>query len=246
VGGLLRGAGSKTAHERIQMKIVCISDTHQMHERVTVPDGDVLIHAGDMTMTGDLARLRDFSDWLGGLPHDYKIVVAGNHDKRFQMLHDKHDCRRIIEDTGAFYLEDAAVEIDDVIFYGSPWTPSFGYGWAFNADRGEEIAAKWAKIRSDTNVLITHGPPHELLDYVPGRGGGFVGCQDLRQRIGDLGKLRLHVFGHIHEGYGITRDGVVTLVNASICNAEYAPINKPIVIEWESLFSKPKGEENEK
>ena len=34
------------------MKIVCISDTHNMHRRISVPSGDVLIHAGDATGQG--------------------------------------------------------------------------------------------------------------------------------------------------------------------------------------------------
>ena len=34
------------------MRLVCISDTHTFHEDVNLPDGDILIHAGDFTNKG--------------------------------------------------------------------------------------------------------------------------------------------------------------------------------------------------
>ena len=43
------------------MKIVCISDTHGRHDQLSVPPGDVLVHAGDFTESGDLSSLRVFS-----------------------------------------------------------------------------------------------------------------------------------------------------------------------------------------
>ena len=62
------------------MRIVCISDTHERHEEIAVPPGDILIHAGDMTWQGERKPIEDFNAWLGTLPHRHKIVVAGNHD----------------------------------------------------------------------------------------------------------------------------------------------------------------------
>jgi len=66
------------------MRVVCVSDTHSMHRTLgTIPDGDVLVHAGDFTQTGTLAEVQDFCSWLGSLPHEHKIVIAGNHETTF-------------------------------------------------------------------------------------------------------------------------------------------------------------------
>ena len=64
------------------MKIVCISDTHCQHRQIVIPNGDLLIHAGDFLSTGwEADALIDFDDWLGELPHPHKVVIAGNHDR---------------------------------------------------------------------------------------------------------------------------------------------------------------------
>ena len=53
---------------------------------------------------------------------------------------------------------------------------------------------------------------------------------DLRQVV-EARPPRLHVFGHIHEGYGVVEKPGTTYVNASICDSRYAPSNRPIVID---------------
>jgi hypothetical protein len=45
-----------------------------------VPDGDVLLHAGDFTDLGSIPEIIAFNDWLGTLPHKHKVVIAGNRD----------------------------------------------------------------------------------------------------------------------------------------------------------------------
>src|SRR5262245_39467259 len=189
------------------MRIVCISDTHGRHHLSEVPDGDILIHGGDLTRHGSLADAEEFNRWLGTLPHRHKIVIAGNHDFCFQ--EEPAEARARI--TNAVYLEDSGVEIEGLKFYGSPWTPWF-CDWAFMLQRGPELAAKWAQIPANVDVLITHGPPEGILDR--NRVGEVCGCRDLMYRVLEV-KPRLHVFGHIHETAGRTDfDGVIFL-NAS-------------------------------
>ena len=56
----------------------------------TIPEGDVLIHAGDFTRCGHLQEVKEFNTWLGTLPHKHKIVIAGNHELSFdQKFRDK-------------------------------------------------------------------------------------------------------------------------------------------------------------
>jgi Icc-related predicted phosphoesterase len=213
------------------MRLVCISDTHNCTTEITVPDGDVLIHSGDATTIGDSAQIKAFSSWFGSLPHRTKIFVAGNHDWMFER--DNERARSLLS-KNIIYLQDSAVDIDGLKFYGSPWQPRF-FDWAFNLQRGPQLAEKWAKIPLDTNVLITHGPPFGILDEVPNRfGTENTGCEDLRERIATLrefGGLKLHVFGHIHCGYGMLQENGVTYVNASTCDEAYKPLQAPIVVD---------------
>lgn len=204
------------------MRIVCVSDTHARHRRVAVPDGDLLIHAGDITNTGSLDDVADFDRWLGSLPHQHKVVICGNHDFCFQEQPGR--ARPLI--TNAIYLEDESAEVAGIRVYGSPWQPWFG-GWAFNLPRGPELAAKWALIPPDTQILVTHGPPEGILDR--NHRGDHVGCRDLLARVYEV-KPRLHVFGHIHEAAGRTEAEGITFVNAAVAHG-----HEPIVVEWDDL-----------
>ena len=217
------------------MKLVCISDTHSLHRHIPeIPDGDVLIHAGDSLGQGTLDNIEELNDWLGSLPHRHKIVIAGNHDWAFQ--DEPEQARQLL--SNAIYLEDSGVEIDGVRFWGSPWTPTF-MNWAFMLDRGQPLHDAWALIPGNTDVLITHGPPLGFGDTELA-GGRNVGCEDLLERIDEL-SLQAHVFGHIHEGYGVYQRRGARLVNASTCTERYEPINPPVVIELNSA-SDPEAE----
>lgn len=206
------------------MRIVVVSDTHFMHGRVDIPDGDVFVHCGDCLGHGALEELEALDDFLGQLPHRHKILIAGNHDWCFER--EPEAARRLVGN--AIYLEDEAIELDGIKFYGSPWQPWF-CDWAFNLQRGEPLRKVWAKIPEDTDVLITHGPPHGVLDRTIS--GEPVGCEELIGRVRAV-KPKLHLFGHIHEGYGHEElDGTV-FVNASTCNVRYDPVNAPIVVTF--------------
>jgi len=207
------------------MRIVAISDTHGLytHMKHPIPEGDVLVHAGDITLHGELAEVSLFSEWLAQLPHKHKVIIAGNHDWVFQRR--ALFARDVLK--GCTYLCDESTTIDGVVFYGSPWQPTF-YNWAFNLDRGAPIKAKWDLIPDNTDVLITHGPPFEQLDIVPG--GARVGCEDLTEAIARV-RPKAHIFGHIHHSYGIKESGGVIYVNASICNEAYQPVNAPLVFD---------------
>ncbi|MGH9948517.1 MAG: metallophosphatase domain-containing protein [Pyrinomonadaceae bacterium] len=213
------------------MRIVCISDTHNCNSQIVVPDGDILIHSGDATITGTVEEIKRFNAWFESLPHKHKIFVAGNHDWLFER---NNDLARLLLNTKIIYLEDSSVEIDGLKIYGSPWQPRF-YDWAFNLMRGAELAAKWKLIPNDIDILITHGPPNGILDEVPRQWGiDYKGCEELRKRVEEVaafGRLKLHVFGHIHCGYGMQEKFGVKFVNASNCDEAYNPVQKPNVID---------------
>jgi Icc-related predicted phosphoesterase len=205
------------------MRVICISDTHGFHRQLELPDGDLLIHAGDITRRGELDILRDFNAWLCTLPHTEKVVIAGNHDFCFQDTPD--EARQLM--TACHYLEDSSCTIGGLSIYGTPWQPWF-HDWAFNLERGSQLAAKWDLIPDTTDILVVHGPPHGHGDMTIR--DEAVGCVELLERIRQV-QPKLVVTGHIHEDFGITSEGPTTIVNASTCTLSYEPANAPLVID---------------
>lgn len=213
--------------------------------------GDVLIHAGDFSNTGEQEQIEDLHAWLVSLPHKYKIVIAGNHDttfdtdyylsrgaKRFHALepYDPHAVRRIlVESDQVVYLEDSAFVIPNgdasIKVWGSPYQPEF-CDWAFNLPIGEETRAKAKEIPTDVDVLVTHGPPAGHGDLCSH--GAHAGCAHLLEEIRTRVMPSVHIFGHIHEGYGVTKDEKTTYVNASSCTLRYAPSNPAVVFDMSS------------
>jgi Icc-related predicted phosphoesterase len=213
------------------VRIVCISDTHSHHERIVVPEGDVLIHAGDLTRSGTQAQIHDTYIWLAGLPHERIIVTPGNHD--FELDRNTH----LLQMVNTMFprietLVDSETMLGGMRVWGSPWTPWFN-DWSFifaSGPAGEkEARAKWDEIPDDTAILVTHGPPYGIGDAT--QHGWHVGCPALKARTAQLPNLRLHVFGHVHEAYGAQRVGDVLYVNACSCDVLYYPRHPPIVVD---------------
>ena len=210
------------------MKIVVIADTHGLHDQVPVPDGDMLIVAGDFTNTGKSTQVAKAAVWLGSLPHKHKIAVAGNHDFYFER--EPAHAAALLAEHGITYLQDTGVNVDGLRIYGSPWQPAF-MNWAFNVPRGR-LGRYWEQIPSGLDILITHGPPFGVLDQsVPGK-SDHVGCEELLAAVGTT-KPRAHVFGHIHGSYGTTKNEHTTFYNASLADERYEIVNQAWVIDLE-------------
>ena len=221
------------------MRIVFISDTHGLHDLMLhpIPEGDVLIHAGDCTNVGTQRNLQDFLWWFQNIKEfDTKIFIAGNHDWCFErkpawLSHFIND--ENLSQSDCVYLEDESFEIEDpefsrpIKFYGTPWQPEF-CNWAFNVPR-DKLHLHWEKIPEDTDILISHGPPQEILDL--NMSGEPCGCASLRYHVENRIKPIINVFGHIHEQPGVVEKDEVTYVNATTCTLRYVPSNKPIVID---------------
>ncbi|XP_074640001.1 metallophosphoesterase domain-containing protein 1-like [Tubulanus polymorphus] len=221
------------------VRFVCISDTHSRTQKLEIPPGDILIHAGDFSNEGRISEVANFNKFLASLPHTRKIVIAGNHelsfdpetnmisyDQMLKELHGKDNIRDLLTD--CTYLEDSATDVFGYKIYGSPWQPEF-MGWAYNLPRGKALREKWDMIPTDTDILITHGPPYGHGDVTRGRNN--VGCEELLKTIQLRVKPLYHIFGHIHEGYGITTDGTTNYINASTCTIMYKPLNPPIIFD---------------
>ena len=220
-------------------RIVAISDTHGMHLGLQIPDGDILIHCGDFCNRGTYKDALNFIGWFQSHPHKHKIFIAGNHDLVFEQG-SYNDITALTETmlcTDTYYLNDSGVRICGLNFWGSPVQPRF-FNWAFNRDRGEDIKKHWDKIPEGTDVLITHGPPHGILDAAP-RSVGFdhVGCKDLLNAVKKI-KPTLHFFGHIHysggESYHVP-DIDTTCANVAMVDERYVIVRKPFVCDVDAV-----------
>jgi Icc-related predicted phosphoesterase len=200
------------------MKLVLISDTHTKHAQLELPEGDILIHAGDYSFNGTESERMSFYRWFNSQPHKHKVFIAGNHD------FGESEAPKF---NGSTYLYESGVEVEGLKLWGSPWTPEFGE-WAFMYDRATGLE-RWANIPAGTDVLITHGPALGFRDRVAGY-RDQVGCYDLRNKVLEV-KPKVHVFGHIHGSYGIEVFNGTTFVNASVVNEAYKISNQPIVVE---------------
>ena len=227
------------------MRITFISDTHTKHNHVTpdLPGGDILIHAGDFMNAGyNPMEAIMFFKWFDEINnYDHKIFIAGNHDRWFE---DKpEEAKGILTGYKTIdYLQDDWLIVGDADphdadvntakIYGSPWQPEF-YSWAFNLPRqGEDLRDKWFWIPNDTDILVTHGPPFGHCDEAPF--GGHVGCELLRERVDEL-KPKIHVFGHIHAGYGYKFHNGTHFFNAAVLGERYNYDNKPMTVDWNPI-----------
>lgn len=185
--------------------------------------GDILICAGDVSSRGSLPEIKQFLDWFADQDYSYLILIPGNHDFGFEKSWDY--LKQYCEDKGIIVLNDSGCEVEGIKIWGSPIQPWF-HDWAFNRWRGAPIKKHWDLIPEDTEILITHGPPYGILDRT--RHGDIVGCKDLLEKIKKT-KIKLHVFGHIHEGAGYQYKDGITYVNASVLDEYYGDHGKGII-----------------
>lgn len=250
------------------MKIVAISDTHTKHKKLRhvggIPECDVLVHAGDFSWTGKFWEVRNFLDWFIKQPAKHKIIIAGNHEEPLDVTHPKHDATiaslpklPAYREHGVHYLENSSIVIDGVKFYGTPWTPWF-HDWGFNGIEGSDAPFRrhegrmlvdvYGDIPADTNVLICHGPPYDILDMASR--DDRCGSVEMRKLLESdkLAQLKLYLCGHIHEARGHDMAcGGVNFCNVSSLGADYETVLPPVVIELDEdgFVDKVTGYDNE-
>jgi len=216
-------------------RISFISDTHNKHKQITndLPGGDIIIHSGDISSMGYHHEIVEFCKWFHHLPgYKHKVMIAGNHDFGFEKL--PEESKEAVERYPRVkYLQDNMINLDGIKIWGSPWQPEF-LNWAFNLPKnGDELKSKWDMIPDNVNldILITHGPPFGHLDVVIGR-TDHLGCELLVDRL-KIVKPKIHVFGHIHSGYGMMEYDDTLFINASVLNEQYYYTNTPITIDYD-------------
>jgi len=244
----------------MKLRITHISDTHNKHNQLNgkLPGGALLIHSGDFTSIGRKHEVEKFIEWFDKQDYGHKVFIAGNHDLTFQSerLYEEKSAyfeRRVFDTpgskgkpdwlieilenlpTGMYYLENSSIKLEGINIWGSPYSPSFGYGWAFNKDRGNDIAQCWNEIPMDADIVITHTPIYGYNDRASNTNQN-VGCADLYHRLKEV-QPHLHFCGHIHEAYGHKTMGLtewydLQTFNGCSCNLRYEAENDPISFNY--------------
>ena len=207
--------------------VVCIADLHE--HLVDIPACDLLLIAGDVSFAfkGDLPSKQaflagPFKDWLDRARAEEVVLVAGNHDQSIETWGLPGGLR-------CHYLQDEGLELFGLKLWGTPWQPWF-YDWAFNAPRrdGEAfLASKFDPIPADTDIIVGHGPPRGYGDLTRDEHVGSTAMTETLERV----RPRLMVCGHIHPAYGRYRLGATEIVNASLVDEHYRPVNPVVPIE---------------
>lgn len=200
------------------MHLLHISDTHGSHNALSdFPAADIVIHSGDITWAGKSSEVIDFIDWFCELDYRYKIFIAGNHDFILDGK-DRKQIQRFLPDN-CFYLCNSGVTIEGIKFWGVPFF--------FSEEVSGEYLDMMAKIPYDTDVLITHRPPHGILDKAASI---TFGCPHLLEAVSAV-RPKYHLFGHIHDAHGIENREQTIFANASLMDESYQLVNTPLVFE---------------
>lgn len=206
------------------VRIVCFSDSHGQHKAKKLNNwfeknpADILVFAGDLQLNS-LDDGTDFLKWISNTPYTYKIVTFGNHDGNYEIF--TNEARKFKD---VIILNQKGKRVMGINFFGSPYSLNF-YNWWFMKSE-KELADLYDKIPNDTQVLITHTPVYGILDK--SINGFSCGSESLKDKIEKLPKLKYHICGHIHEGYGKEKHGKITYINGSLLNYRYEMVNEPI------------------
>lgn len=205
------------------LKTKIISDTHNLQAQLSIGSGDLLVHCGDVGTKGNLTEAMDFLYWFNRQPYKYKVVVAGNHDKK---LKEHPDAIRLAQDLGIYLLRDDTITIEgkkihgvDTVFKSYDWY-SFRGEICGMIDGSDEARTKaWSNIPEGLDLLITHSPPYGIADFCAR--DKHIGCKELLQAVKDK-RPRYHAFGHCHEGRGKEIKAYdTTFINAAVLDEHY-------------------------
>lgn len=208
------------------MIVTAFSDTHGLHDKISLPKSDLLIFAGDcMTCGYKEHELLYFLKWFHNQDAEHKIMIAGNHDRYIE------NYRPLFKEMlnsfpSIVYLENEGTVINDINIWGTPDSKEF-CKWAFNKpeDKLEKI---FSQIPDDVEILVSHAPQYGTLDQL--ENGESVGEKTLSNQFNRLKDIRYHIFGHIHCGYGRLNTNYTSL-NVSVVNEQYQLQNNPVTFK---------------
>lgn len=219
------------------IRIICISDTHGRHSWFTdnIPNGDILIHGGDITFQGrgGVNSLKSFNKWLKKFNHKYKILIGGNHDRfmpnmDYLLLKDNIFNNCIYLDNNSYTIR----EFDNFTIFGCGWSPKGSENNAF-----QQITNDILNINNDKiDILLGHSDMTRFNRYYGNDNKKINNIIDSVKKCNAC----IHLCGHFHARYGLkvrkkfNNDGTDMLVaNCSSLDGRYVPLHPPVVFDVE-------------
>jgi Icc-related predicted phosphoesterase len=191
-------------------RLVLMSDLHDRPAHV--PQGDVLVIAGDFTCGDDELSLRSDLSWIKSLGFLSVVAVVGNHD--LSLMHALRTKPQMVDDllqrAGITLLRDAETEVNGLRFYGVGWQSQ-------------------VVIPAGMDIVVSHCPAKGMVDQRQPT-SEHLGDEWLAKQVARV-KPRLVVSGHFHGGYGRQEYDGTTFVNCSLANEARQGVNKPWVVE---------------
>ena len=218
------------------MRLLTISDPHgdYAHIPLLVREAertgsiDAVLIAGDITNFGPDELTYELLDLLEPLGCPV-LAIPGNCDQRSILA--------TLDASKAVNLDGAVHTIENVTFAGIGGSNPTPFDTPFERSE-DEIGAMLEDllIRADrgggTIVLLSHAPPKNTLDRIP---GGNAGSDAIARAIG---KVDLIVCGHIHEDQGeMTRQGtrIVNVGQASQGRSAIITIDEGIEVQFNNI-----------
>lgn len=203
-----------------KLRICLISDTHETHLKLTnkIPPCDILIHTGDIFMTGkyrsrttSIKKLVAFNKWTKKLPAKRVILIGGNHDFILETLSER-DIKTLLDNI--IYLQNSTVSLNNFHFIGCPFSSGISGNNTFQSqsfkNESDRFIQKCSRNFHENIILLTH-------DYIKS-------YQELLHPV-------LYVVGHNHFAGGISMVDDTIKVNATSVNVNYELYNEPIVMD---------------
>jgi len=190
------------------IRLVIVSDTHERHQQVSVPAGDIFVHCGDILMASSLSVqsrgimvLTDFDEWLDTIPCTDKVVIGGNHDIALQRA------PHLI--TNAVMLNDSAVEVSGLKVYGNSYSEGDSHNTAW-----QTAVPSVSDACNGADVVVSHECADSLQQAV------FARCQPA-----------VWASGHNHDEHGVKWQNDILFANAAIQDEGYSPVQPPVVVD---------------
>jgi hypothetical protein len=203
-----------------KIRIVCVSDTHSLHELLDVPNCDIFIHNGDIALQGrvysddeSIKFYKKFNEWLGTIQATTKIVIGGNHDYYLEKI-GEIEAQKLLSNCN--FLMNSSLTTQGITFFGSPINIGNSKNKAYQS---KPFFNKFAEEieKQKVDILLTHSnvvDPHILKKY----------------------GIKNHIWGHYHEHYGIYKQEYKGFKWTSFCtcslDGSYSLKNGPIVIDY--------------
>lgn len=205
----------------MQTRVTVISDTHDRHDEIDLPAGDLLIHCGDMFNISyrDSEQIEAMDAWFGRQKFARILCTGGNHDRALEAVaaHGRQPFRN------AHLVVDEVVTFRGLRIYGAPWVPALRTHAFYRDDAG--LAAAWARVPTGLDILITHTPPRGILDT--SSRGHSLGCDALAAEMPRI-VPRVHCFGHVHASAGRRQVGETMFINAASYDGSTDTMREPI------------------